>query len=86
MKSLHSTPPAPKRPGEVQYLDLELEHQEDDAGGEKSPPVFSKPLPTGGTTTPTDYKEIDFVKTKALSETMKDVENKRKSSEKSMDE
>ena len=43
-------------------------------------------LPRGGNTSPTEYKEIDFVKTQALSETKKIVENKRKSSEKSIDD
>ena len=83
IRSIHSTPPPPKKctgngNSEVQYLDLDLEKDSDDP--ERSPiPIRS---PTTGNVSPTDYKEIDFVKTMALSETIKDVESKRKSSDK----
>jgi len=84
MKSLNSTPPPPtsKRPGEVQYLDLDLNSETSEA--EKSP-IFPKSLAVR-CVTPTDYKEIDFIKTKALNDMKKDLEKKRKSSEKSVDE
>ena len=89
--SLLSKPPAPASSGEVQYLDLDLDIDNND-----TPPVFTRaPTTSAPTTLPrsvkpppseTDYKEIDFVKTQALTEIRKDWENKRKSSEKSMDE
>ena len=84
MKSLNSTPPPPtsKRPGEVQYLDLDLNNEPADV--EKSP-VFQRSAAVR-CVTPTDYKEIDFIKTKALNDLTKDLEKKRKSSEKSLDE
>ena len=80
-KNLNSTPPPPARPGEVQYLDLDLD---DNSDTEKSP-VFARSPPPGNVS-PTDYKEIDFVKTKALTDIRKGLESKRKSSEKSVDE
>ena len=85
-KSLNSTPPPPNRPGEVQYLDLALENNSDP---ERSPVFRRSPPPPAnrhGKASPTEYKEIDFVKTKALTDMKKDVESKRKSSEKSVDE
>lgn len=86
MKSLNSTPPPPtsKRPGEVQYLDLDLDTNRENSEAEKSP-IFPKSLGVR-CVTPTDYKEIDFIKTKALNDMKKDLEKKRKSSEKSVDE
>lgn len=84
MGALNCTPPAPPAPtqhGEIQYLDLALEEQSDK--GKNS--LCSRTLASGNVS-PTDYKEIDFVKTKALNETQKDVESKRKSSERSADE
>ncbi len=101
-KSLNSTPPAPARAGEVQYLDLDLEETGGSgaAGGapgggggaagaathEERSPVFARSPPAPGSASPTDYKEIDFVKTKALSDVRKDLDTKRKSSEKSLDD
>ena len=76
-KSLHSTPPPPKKKDEIQYLDLELEENSD---GERSPNTTRSP--GAGSSSPTDYKEIDFIKTTALRETKSYVESKRKSSEK----
>jgi len=75
-------PPIPGRHGNavsvVDYLDLDHGLSADEAGPGKSPGSRSS---NGGS----DYKEIDWVKTKALNETRKAVENKRKGSEKSMD-
>ena len=82
-KSLNSTPPAPQRAGEVQYLDLDLEEAAEET--ERSP-VFARSPPAPGSASPTDYKEIDFIKTKALSDVRKDLDTKRKSSEKSLDD
>jgi len=81
MGALNCTPPAPKSHGEIQYLDLALDEQ-----SEKGKNSLCLRTSTSGNVSPTDYKEIDFVKTKALNETQKDVENKRKSSERSADE
>ena len=79
--SLNCTPPAPKRQGEVQYLDLALENSTDK---ERSPmTIRSQAL---GNVSPTDYKEIDFIKTKALNDTQRDVESKRRSSERKSSE
>ncbi|KAK2161802.1 hypothetical protein LSH36_109g01023 [Paralvinella palmiformis] len=81
MGALNCTPPAPKSHGEIQYLDLALDEQ-----SEKGKNSLCLRTSTSGNVSPTDYKEIDFVKTKALNETQKDVESKRKSSERSADE
>jgi hypothetical protein len=59
-------------------LDLDHGATSEDAGTGKSSSGRSS---TAGS----DYKEIDWVKTKALNETRKAVENKRKGSEKSVD-
>ncbi|ELT93630.1 hypothetical protein CAPTEDRAFT_220911 [Capitella teleta] len=75
--SLGSTPPPPKKSSEVQYLSLDLDKS--GADPERSPASPRSPQAT-------DYKEIDFVKTKALGEMKKDLENRRKSSERSIDE
>lgn len=84
-KGLDSTPPPPKKPGEVQYLSLDLDKNGSES--EKSPASpRSPPQHLVGHSSPTDYKEIDFVKTKALGDMKKDLENRRKSSEKSIDE
>lgn len=76
-------PPPPKklphiRPkNAIQYLDLNLEES---SGAEKSPMINrSQHLPPPET----DYNEIDWVKTKALLETKKDLESERRCSEKS---
>ncbi|KAK3099896.1 hypothetical protein FSP39_011414 [Pinctada imbricata] len=52
-----STPPAPKAQEDLKYLDLDLQDDEP----RKSPSYHH-----GDQSTPTDYKEIDFVKTNAL--------------------
>lgn len=76
-------PPPPKKlahtqpKNAIQYLDLNLEES---SGAEKSPMVNrSQHLPPPET----DYNEIDWVKTKALLETKKDLESERRNSEKS---
>lgn len=75
-------PPVPGRhshvDASVNYLDLDHGATSEDAGTGKSSSGRSS---TAGS----DYKEIDWVKTKALNETRKAVENKRKGSEKSVD-
>ena len=81
--SLNSTPPPPQRSGEIQYLDL---YHDDNTETEKPVGSTFATVPPPGNITPTDYKEIDFIKTKALSDTRKDLESKRKSSERSVDE
>ena len=82
--NLNVTPPAPRHKGDIQYLDLDTEH--DTTHGQPSNSNRSPPNVTGGLS-PTDYKEIDFLKTDALSKTIKDRQNvKRGSSEKSIDE
>ena len=87
MKSLDSKPPAPSAANSsrasgdhrLQYLSLDLVgHSAPDPKPPREPPARSS--------SPTEYKEIDFVKTQALKETKKELENKRKSSERSMDE
>ncbi len=81
-KNLNSTPPPPARSaGEVQYVDLDM----DDTSDTEKSPVFARSPPPGNVS-PTDYKEIDFIKTKALTDVKRGVESKRKSSEKSPDE
>ncbi len=59
-----------------------------DGGDLERSPVFTRSLPVilPGSASPTDYKEIDFIKTKALSDVRKDLDTKRKSSEKSLDD
>ena len=64
---------------------MDLYH-EDNPDVEKPPGSTFATVPAPGNITPTDYKEIDFIKTKALSDTRKDLESKRKSSERSVDE
>lgn len=63
---------------EVNYLDLDHGSPTDDVASGKSP---------GGRSSlsGSDYKEIDWLKTQALIDTRKAVENKRKGSEKSVD-
>lgn len=78
-RNLNSTPPPPKKPGEIEYLDLGLD--EPPSGKERSPVIGGRPpVAAGGNVTPTEYHDIDFVKTQALIETRKDLESKRKSS------
>ena len=84
MRSLHSTPPPPKKAGEIQYLDLDLDIHKDSSDPERSPGACAKS--PSRTISVTEYREIDFVKTEALTQTKKEIENKRKSSEKSVDE
>ena len=85
-----SKPPPPRKTGEIEYIDLDLDKE--GLEPELASPGSAARTPGGpsaartGNTTPTDYKEIDFIKTQALSETRKDLEKKRKSREKSMDE
>ena len=62
----------------VNYLDLDHANTYEDFETGKSPGSRSS---TGGS----DYKDIDWIKTKALNDTRKAVENKRKGSEKSVD-
>jgi hypothetical protein len=75
-------PPVPERfthfDSSVNYLDLDHGASSEDTGTGKSPSGRSS---TAGS----DYKEIDWVKTKALNETRIAVESKRKGSEKSVD-
>jgi hypothetical protein len=82
-KNLNSTPPPPPRSGEVQYLDLDLD---DNSDSEKSPVFGGRQPPAASSSEATDYKEIDFIKTNALTHIRKGLESKRKSSEKSIDE
>ncbi|CAH1776751.1 unnamed protein product [Owenia fusiformis] len=62
--------------GEVQYLDLDLCQEALDSHSPKlhtrSPPLVSPPEKV-------EYKEIDFVKTEGLKETMRTLQNERKS-------
>ena len=59
---------------ELKYLELDLVDQP------KSQSIhIAHPEP--GMSTPTEYREIDFVKTKALSEVKKTVEGQRKHDE-----
>ncbi|XP_021348258.1 GRB2-associated-binding protein 1-like isoform X2 [Mizuhopecten yessoensis] len=67
-----STPPAPKRPeAELKYLDLALDDTSDKE-------AMRSPHSHTGHSTPTEYREIDFVKTQALSDVKKTVDNQRK--------
>ena len=59
-----STVPAPPDPDtepELKYLDLALD----------TPPDPSRPQASASHGTPTEYREIDFVKTQALQDTRK---------------
>ncbi|KAK3597114.1 hypothetical protein CHS0354_021222 [Potamilus streckersoni] len=59
-----ATPPAPQnKDTELKYLDLALDDSPDE-------PMRSPHVPTGQSS-PTEYREIDFVKTQALSEVKK---------------
>lgn len=88
-KSLNSTPPPPPTSSlEVQYLDLDLGA---DKPGYKIEQVACSTQGKSKEQAPpppstTDYREIDFVKTKALGRMKQDVEKKRLSSEQSTDE
>ncbi|XP_033742258.1 GRB2-associated-binding protein 2-like isoform X4 [Pecten maximus] len=67
-----STPPAPKRQeAELKYLDLALDDTSDKE-------AMRSPHSHTGHSTPTEYREIDFVKTQALSDVKKTVDNQRK--------
>ncbi|XP_060084049.1 GRB2-associated-binding protein 1-like isoform X3 [Ylistrum balloti] len=67
-----STPPAPKQQeAELQYLDLALDDTSDKE-------AMRSPHSHTGHSTPTEYREIDFVKTQALSDVKKTVDNQRK--------
>lgn len=69
-----STPPAPRsQDRELKYLDLELETNSD-----KEPVRSPHSLQTGHSS-PTEYREIDFIKTQALSDVKNDVDRQRKS-------
>lgn len=85
-KSLESTPPPPKTALEIQYLDLDLHGEQiEEEDSEEGSSISTKDCSqTCGVTT--DYREIDFIKTKALGIMKHDLEKKRKSSDKSSDE
>lgn len=69
-----STPPAPRsQDRELKYLDLELETNSD------REPVRSPHSLQTGHSSPTEYREIDFIKTQALSDVKNDVDRQRKS-------
>lgn len=67
-------PPAPKQDTELKYLDLAL-----DSNSENNTHRLTAPPP--GQSTPTEYKEIDFVKTIGLQELKSKVQNDRKHDE-----
>ena len=83
-------PPTPKPRGEIEYLDLGLDersaNQRSGAGSAPSPVIAARAQTNKGNVTPTEYHEIDFMKTEALSAIKRGVENKRKSSEKGVDD
>ncbi|XP_064636379.1 GRB2-associated-binding protein 1-like isoform X2 [Lineus longissimus] len=67
----------PKGSGdEIQYLDLDLQATPEKKVIKRSPKL-SKPV-TAGNVSPTEYKEIDFLKTHALNETRKTLESEHK--------
>ena len=78
------TPPAPGCKGrEIQYLYLDMDPSDADPKPKSS--TLNK-SPTAAMSS-TDYKEIDFIKTRALSDTRKDREHtKRTSSDKSIED
>ena len=68
-------PPAPKQDPELKYLELSLDSYND------NDTTHQLSVPPPGQSTPTEYKEIDFVKTKGLQELKCKVQNSRKHEE-----
>lgn len=68
-------PPAPKQDMELKYLELSLDKPYNDNDS------HSLSVQNTGQSTPTEYKEIDFVKTKGLQELKSKVQNDRKHDE-----
>lgn len=69
-------PPAPnKQDMELKYLELSLDNPYNDNDS------HSLSLQNPGQSTPTEYKEIDFVKTKGLHDLKSKVQNDRKHDE-----
>ncbi|XP_061165415.1 GRB2-associated-binding protein 1-like isoform X2 [Saccostrea echinata] len=74
-KGWEDIPPAPKQDSELKYLDLALDNPYNDHETHR----LNAPPP--GQSTPTEYKEIDFVKTIGLQELKSKVQNDRKHDE-----
>ena len=86
-KSLNSMPPPPPASTlEVQYLDLDLAADKTGLKHEITANVTGSREQVSPSLSSTDYREIDFIKTKALGKMKQDVEKKRLSSEQSTDE
>lgn len=68
-------PPAPKQDMELKYLELSLDKPYNNNDS------HSLSVQNTGQSTPTEYKEIDFVKTKGLQELKSKVQNDRKHDE-----
>ncbi|XP_013413862.1 GRB2-associated-binding protein 1 isoform X3 [Lingula anatina] len=77
VQCLQATPPAPRKQKIVEYLDLDLSDHSSDQ--EKSPRLTRSP--PAAQRNQTDYKEIDFLKTKALEDIKRDLDSKRKSND-----
>lgn len=79
-QNLFCAPQAPKDSEVIKYLDLDLE---DGSVPEKSA-AAGKSFETLGNATGVHYKEIDWCKTNALTETRREVENTRRTGERTL--
>ena len=75
---LLSTPPPPAKPGEIEYLDLNLDDPSQEKA-QRSPAMTQRATAAQGSVTPTEYHDIDFARTQALNKTRIAMETMRKS-------